>query len=305
MDLLEKFSAVEVKAANCLTEADRQFCELQQKLYQDAVTGFYQIAALWTDMCDQQKTALSDPEDVDNDWKKKYLSSQWWPDITVGGIMRHISALHKEFISTLVSYLNTTYHLTLDAANVKDDLLSDEPHNNWYEETLDWTEVTQIVLRYEDAVDLILSRFQGRSFEEQAPYELVERCHRAAWRKEDHQANYEQNKNLVKILSSACGYGYYQKGKQRRPQEQWDIKDGAKNILRALAHFETGAFEQYPDGMDVLLSETECVWYDLWEFEDCKKLEKVKLFKNGRMDIRFANEGYAREFVNSYLGTVW
>ena len=33
MDLLEKFSAVEVKAANCLTEADRQFCELQQKLY--------------------------------------------------------------------------------------------------------------------------------------------------------------------------------------------------------------------------------------------------------------------------------
>ena len=78
-----------------------------------------------------------------------------------------------------------------------------------------------------------------------------------------------------------------------------------KNILRALAHFETGAFEQYPDGIDVLLSESECVWYDLWEFEDCKKLEKVKLFKNGRMDIRFANEGYAREFVNSYLGTVW
>ena len=230
MDLLEKFSAVEVKAANCLTEADRQFCEQQQKLYQDAVTGFYQIAALWTDMCDQQKAALSDPEDVDNDWKKKYLRSQWWPDITVGGIMRHISALHKEFISTLVSYLNTTYHLTLDAANVKDGLLSDEPHYNWYEETLDWSEVTQIVLRYEDAVDLILSRFQGRTFEEQAPYELVERCHLAAWRKDDRQANFEQNRNLVKILSGACAYGYYRKAKQNSAHEQWDIKDGAKNI---------------------------------------------------------------------------
>lgn len=29
------------------------------------------------------------------------------------------------------------------------------------------------------------------------------------------------------------------------------------------------------------------------------------LFKNGRMDIRFTSEDYAREFVSSYLGTVW
>ena len=78
-----------------------------------------------------------------------------------------------------------------------------------------------------------------------------------------------------------------------------------KNILKALAHFETGAFGQYPDGIDDLLSEQLRLWYDLWEFEDCKKLEKIKLFKNGRMDIRFTNEGYAREFVSSYLGTVW
>ena len=46
------------------------------------------------------------------------------------------------------------------------------------------------------------------------------------------------------------------------------------------------------------------MWYDLWEFESCKKLEKIRLFKNGRMDIRFASEGCAREFVSHYLGTV-
>ena len=305
MDLFEKFSAVEVKAANCLTDADRQFCEQQQKLYQDAVTGFYQIAVLWTDMCSQQKAVLSCPEDANNEWKKKYLMSHWWPEITVGMIMKHVSTLHKEFISTVVSYLNTTYHLTLDAADIKDGLLPDESRYYEWEETLDRSGVPQTVLRYEDAVDLILSRFQGRTFEEQAPYELVERCHRAAWRDRDHQANFEQNKNLVKILSGACAYGYYRKEKQHSSHEQWDIKDGAKNILRALAYFETGAFDQYPDGIDDLLSEERFLWYDLWEFEDCKKLEKIKLFKNGRMDIRFTSEGYAREFVDSYLGTVW
>ena len=36
-----------------------------------------------------------------------------------------------------------------------------------------------------------------------------------------------------------------------------------------------------------------------------QKLEKIRLFKNGRMDIRFSNESYAREFVSSCLGTVW
>ena len=75
--------------------------------------------------------------------------------------------------------------------------------------------------------------------------------------------------------------------------------------MKALAYFETGAFGQYPDGIDDLLSEEYPLWYDLWEFEDCKKLEKIKLFKNGRMDIRFTSEGHAREFVTDYLGTVW
>ena len=45
--------------------------------------------------------------------------------------------------------------------------------------------------------------------------------------------------------------------------------------------------------------------YDEWEFENCEKLERIKLFKNGRMDLRFTNEGYARQFAAEYLGTVW
>ena len=72
-----------------------------------------------------------------------------------------------------------------------------------------------------------------------------------------HQANFEQKRNLVRILSGACDYGYY------RRREQWHIHDGAKNILKALAHFETGAFGQYPDGIDDLLSEEGCLWYDV------------------------------------------
>ena len=93
MDLLEKFLAVEIRSADCMTEADRQFCQRQQEIYQDAAEGFYQIAALWTDMCDRQKKALSEPEDMDDEWKQKYLISECWPETTVGAIMEHISLL--------------------------------------------------------------------------------------------------------------------------------------------------------------------------------------------------------------------
>lgn len=182
MDLLEKFSAVEVRPADCMTEADRQFCQRQQKVYQDVAEGFYQIAVLWTDMYDNQKSALSTPEnDWDGRWKQKYLVSKWWPEVKAGAMMKHISSLHREFISTLVSYLNDTYHLTLDADGVKDGLLPEEPYYSEREETLDWSTLNPVVLRYEDAIELILSWFNGRTFEEQAPYELVERCHQAAW----------------------------------------------------------------------------------------------------------------------------
>lgn len=299
LDLLEKFAAVDIRPTDCLTEADRQFCQRQQEIYQDAVESFYQIAALWAGLCSRQEAALSEPKGWDDKWKKKYLVSRWWPELKTGAVLKHISGLHREFISTLVTYLNTTYHLTLNTGSVTDALLTNEPCYSVYDDAVDQVALTPVVLHYQDAVKLILSGFDGRTFKEQAPHELVEGCHQAAWREKDHQANFEQKKNLVKIISGACDYGYYS------GHEQWHIQTDGKAVLKGLAHFETGAFDRYPDGIGDLLSENRYLWYDLWEFEECEKLEKIRLFKNGRMDIRFTNEGWAREFVSTYLGTVW
>lgn len=298
MDLLQKFADVKIQAGNRITEADQTFFQRQQAAYQDAVTGFYQIAGLWSDMCARQKVLFSDSEGNTPEWKEQYLASRWWPDITVGEILGHISALHRKFISTVVSYLNASYHLSLDATDVVDALLPEEPSYRGKEDEIDWSATPLTVLRYEDAVEVILSWFDGRTFVEQAPYELVEKCRRAAWKQDGRTANFEQKKNTVKFLGSACSYGYY------RGHEQWHVYNGMKDVLRGLAHFETGGFGQYPDGIDDLLSEERYLWYDLWELEECRTLEQIKMFKNGRMDIRFANEGYARQFVAEYLGTV-
>lgn len=293
MDLLEKFSSVEIKPTDCMTEADRQFCQRQQEAYQDAVTGFYQIGGLLSDMYRQQKAVLFDPEDRKDAWREKYLVSSWWREIDVNYLLKHIFILHTEFIDTLVSYLNAAYHLSISSFSVAAGLLPKEPARICAEDEFDWSPV---VLRYEDAVARILAGFNGRTFAEEGPYELLEKCHSAAWLGQ--KSNFSQQKNLVKILKSACSYGYYS------GHEQWHIHDSAKSVLKALAHFETGIFGQYPDGIADLLSEKGCLWFDLWELEDCKKLEKIRLFKNGRMDIRFTGEGYARQFVADYFGSV-
>ena len=294
MELLEKFAAVEVQADNCITETDRQFMQRQQTAYQDAVTGFYQIGALWTDMCAQQKGALFDPEDQMEHWKSKYLISDWWHEFDVNYLMKHIFFLHKTFLCDIVFYLNETYHLSIDIYAVMRGLLPQEPAYVSSEDKADWSPV---VLCYQDVVKLILSGFGGRTFEEQAPYELVENCRCAVWN-EDHTANYEWKKVTVKILSGACNYGYY------RGHEQWYIYDIGKNVLKAAAYFEAGGFQPYPYEINELLSDSANLWYDLWELDGCDKLDRIKLYKNGRMDIRFTSEGHARKFVTDYFGTM-
>lgn len=303
MDLLQKFSQVEIHADARITEADRAFCQKHQEAYQAALDTFRQLLALWKEACGQQRHALYDPENPRYVWNY-YLTSKKFPELTDVQISMHILEVHKKFISVIVSYLNTTYHLSIDADEVEEILI---PPPEYYEDADIESVLQSIVLRYEKIVEMILSQFDGRSFSEQAPYEMVMKCHRAAWRKSDHQPNFEQKKNLVKILNGACYYRCARKEKQMSSSEQWVIDSDVKSILKGLAHFETGVFEEYPYEMDKLLSEESVLyeWWDLWEFEDCEKLERIKLFKNGRMDIRFTNEGYARQFVADYLGTVW
>ena len=296
MDLLEKFAAVEIQTDGRITEADRKFFQRQQTAYQDAVTGFYQIGALWSDMCTQQKAALFDPGDRWERWKSKHLTSDWWHEIDVNYLMKHIFFLHKTFLCDIVSYLNETYHLSIDAYVVLRGLLPQEPAyvRSEDEDKVDWSPA---VLRYQDAIELILSGFGGRTFEEQGPYELVDNCRRAAW-KDEYTANYELKKAAVKLLGGTCDYGYY------RGHEQWHTHDSGKNVLKAAAYFEAGGFQPYPYEINELLSDSAHLWYDLWELDGCEKLDRIKLYKNGRMDIRFTSESHARQFVSDYFGAM-
>ena len=76
-----------------------------------------------------------------------------------------------------------------------------------------------------------------------------------------------------------------------------------KEILRGLAYFETEVFGHYPTGIANLLD-----WSYKEEptvsFSTYTKLQSLRMFKNGRVDIKFKSKDYASRFVSEFLGLV-
>ena len=114
-----------------------------------------------------------------------YLSSRDGPEISQRQINKHLEHLHQSVIYNLVHYFNSTYHVTVSADHVANNLLPQKPDLRIYEnkEAHDayHEKLRAAKVRYEDVVDQIILLLDGRSFAEQAFHELTEKCHKAAW----------------------------------------------------------------------------------------------------------------------------
>ena len=78
------------------------------------------------------------------------------------------------------------------------------------------------------------------------------------------------------------------------------LHDSMKDVVRALAYFELGTQDYLGGGFSELCGYTfegnsfECGW---------EKVKQIRCFKNGRVDVKFTSEAYARQFAEEYLGT--
>lgn len=112
---------------------------------------------------------------------------------------------------------------------------------------------------------------------------------------------YEQKKSVLTFTGYGCSFDSW--------HEQWhkgeyEIKltDGMKEIIRALAYFEYGEIGYIPYAFNCLLGWSWTTTETERQF-DMEKLKSIKCFKNGRVDIRFTSEAYARQFAEEFLGT--
>ena len=302
MDILSKFATVKAKSIQRITDTDQKYCTAQQAAYEAAKSALSELKFFWEDALQTQKQILSDTDTSCN----HYLTDYDCLNISSEKIQSQYNQLHKTLIMQLVHYFNHLYNISLSYTDIVEKLVPQEPKYQYsyekkeeqyikeyekYEESL-----RTLSLTADQIVEEIFSQMDGRGLTEQALYELKGKCHSAAWADYHKTPKYELHKDILRFPGYACSHSDYS-------SSPWSLSSELKNVLRGIAHFETDTFSCIPREILRLLSYSYS--YDLTTFTECQKVKQLKMFKNGRVDIKFENAGYAKEFVENYLGTVY
>lgn len=294
-DLLTKFDSVSIAVDNRITPADRKFCELNQAAYEAAILSYQELSYYWQDMENKQDEYKNE---IIGKYRHDYLHSDDGPRISADLIRKHIHALHADYIRHITFYFRDQYKITVKDADIVQALVPKEPEyrlrgdNSEHDAYLKTMQDMRV--RYQDVVDQIMLRLDGRGLTEQAFYELRRKCQDAAyWANEKHEARFERKKDVICFKESFCAW-------RGLPYNDWNIYDKTKDLVKGLAHFETGSFDTFPDGMSQLIGWSG-LETDVMEFPSCNKLKQIKLYKKGRIDVRFTSGTYAEEFIGKYL----
>lgn len=292
MNLLEKFAAVEINAADRISPEDRAYCEKHQDAYDAARDGCTELANVWSEIVGTQKFFLEGEKDY-----KINLPNSRIVEIDLDDLWDHVEDLQRQFIDRIIQHFAETYHISTDLYSIRRVLFPDKKLDHYdsdSDENPYHNALRALKLRYEDIISRMLDQFDGRSFEEQALFQLEAACRDAALDKYDYPA-YELKKATIRFVGSYCyqthSYSY---------GERWNLHDNLKAILTALAYFETGQIGSYPGDYHDLL-ETEDLYPDEYEFYGCDKVQLLRLYKNGNCYIRFSSETNAQEFLDAYL----
>ena len=324
MSLLNKFSHVEIKADTRISEDDKAFCLREQEAFDKSGPALERLADLYDTLSEEQRNIFKGGEEFYN----PYLTTDGFC-FSSDDARRAMEARNEAFIDRVVSYFARTYSVKLSAYEIKKHLIPEKPSSDFMDvlryhgwdsmtegerEKFNQQQVeykklvaehTQLIrhlpLRYEQIVDEIITQLGGFSFQERAVNEMLARCwkagHRENWRTNKTEEEFAVKGDTLKLLDS--GYWCHCHDESWRSYVEWSTSDGLKHVLDAVAYFQCGRMNEG------YLWFPELFKYDTREnvFPICnmEKVRNIKLFKNGRVDIKFSSAAFAQEFVENYM----
>lgn len=314
MGLLEKFDKVEVKADTRISDYDRRFCQAHQSAYEKARV-FLKKLAEDVEQAQNEQCALLKPYNKDS---YSFLGD-YRHELNASNFLDELDKTHACFIARVVSYFKNRYNVSLDDDTVCENLIPQKPSEPDYYRygwRRQWTEEQEkefdrqaeahkaalaeymdnlrtLTISYEDILDQIFIQLGGYSFSEKAVQELKQAAHKYAWNTYRGTSNFEIKKAVISFSSSCSSYSYGYGGEMQ-------LYDGMKDVIRALAYFEYGTQEYMGAGFSELCGYhfDSNTFGNIWE-----KVKQIRCFKNGRVDIKFTTEQFARQFAEEYLGT--
>lgn len=298
MNLVEKINQVEIKADTRISGTDRAFCERQQRAYDAAREALRELDFTWTDCISQQKMILDGEQAY-----TYYLGND--RNLKATCFRDELERLHEHFINRLTSYFAHTYSVDLSAQSITERLLPSNSSKGIFErekaeeaEAAYHKAMRELALRYTDVLDQIFIQLGGRSFQERAFWELQQRCCSAVWNTYKNEPQYVQQKDIIHFYCHFCSCD------ADWTPPRWSMTDRAKSVLWGVVHFETGSYTMVPAVLSDFFSYRD-VRQACTAFHGYSKLRQIRLFKNGRMDIRFASSALAEQFIDIYLSAAY
>lgn len=294
MNMLEKFAKVEINLADKISPMDKDVCEALQAAYDKALIALkVQEELIDKSIAEQFDSTQHLPD-------KSILSNYLGSTFDADSVKEQNRKVHGLFISNMLAWFTKQYAVELDRSAARDELLPKKP--DYYQDYYDKekraqfdammasynNEMDNFHINYAAILDWIFQQLDGFSFEEKALQEMKAQCKEAS-----HGYNGSPNFELKKAVLS------FEYGCLRSDwRDSWEIRQNMKTIIRGLIAYDTGILNEVPYNYAYLFS------YDIEQqliTLDDTKVSSVKLFKNGRVDVRFQSETYAREFVENFL----
>ena len=316
MSLLNKFASVEIKADNRISEEDKAFCLRHQEAFDKSGPALLVIAEQMDAALKEQESIFGNDEDSS---AGRYVSCDEFrcnADFVYGAMKQR----NKTFISVSVNYFSHKYKVELNREEIVEHLIPTppkEPSLPWggyremtdeqidqfkermdvyHQEEMKYSEAMRTLpLRYEQIVDEIFVQLGGFSFQEQAMNEFLERtwncCHQS-WG--EHKETFEIKNDTLRLTNGWC---YCDDRWSWGPE--WKPSDNLKTLLDALAWYQCGRMGEaalwFPELCRYNTKENEFNTYNM------SKVKAIKLFKNGRVDIKFRSAAYVQEFVEQCM----
>lgn len=280
MSMLEKFKNFEVKEEDQISDADKRFLENWEKQY-ESVIRFYR------DVYTQSKEVENnmDPTSIP---QYSSLRLENFRD----KVLKMVCKIQREYPNHIYSHFRRGYQIEIKS---NEDLLS-EKYQVPYKATEEQVEKLFTLQDYHAYVADILDQTGGQTFDDLARQQLKGKMKEACldydsnwkislkgktlkytgWAFREWFRSYTSEDNFITLFSQVLGYFIF--GRNVMPHELSPITHNYRLELDE---------EQMKNG---------------FYFSESFVLEKIKFFKNGRIDIKFRKEEDARKFVSKWCG---
>lgn len=301
MSLADKFAGFTVKQTDRISADDKNFCETLQSVTNRTLSVYH----AWYD-CYLKEEEIYEAREIEHGTFREFRVSDF-------GVLKAAEELHKNFRAKIFSYFRTTYHVE----TIKDD---DDYDFGFYEvektcgQHIGWYNRKKLVkdrlwekVNYQKVVDDIIAKLGGMSFTELAIKEVKDELHDTVY----HERSWKDTNWTISVKGNTIkyqdGYGYL--------EQRWNAADGweyhnpsyLRAFLKAYSMMLYGKVYHTLPGLEMFYKYT--VYLSCDDFSNglvptCggNIIEKIKIFKNGRVDIKFQTAEQARDFAREWMG---